>query len=169
MLFCTQSLVNIQTKSNGDLNQIYTKVSQYWVKLLENPSNNRKKWSETSKTVYQVILLQEQYHCSRLLRDYGTMSPCSHNSFWASKFGILQLEDSKKIWKYAIIHKLSQWILHSILRVKHVLILIRQIYSIRKYYYDVTVVHSNHNILKLRKMRRRVKIRIKIKPFEMFK
>ena len=48
-------------KSNWNYDQIYAKVSQNSINLLENPSNKEEIWSETSKTVCWDILLQEQY------------------------------------------------------------------------------------------------------------
>ena len=48
-------------KSNWDYDQIYDKVSQNSINLLENPSNKGKFWSETSKAVCWDMLLQEQY------------------------------------------------------------------------------------------------------------
>ena len=58
-------------KSNWDYDQIYAKVSQNSINLLENPSNKEKIWSETSKTVCWDILLQEQY------------GRCSDTVYWA--------------------------------------------------------------------------------------
>ena len=43
------------------IDQKYWKILQNLPKILENPSNNRKIWSEKTKTVYCDILLQEQY------------------------------------------------------------------------------------------------------------
>ena len=58
-------------KSNRDYDQIYAKVFQNSINLLENPSNKEKIWSETSKTVCWDILLQEQY------------GRCSDTVYWA--------------------------------------------------------------------------------------
>ena len=65
------------------------KISQNWVKLLENPSNNRKIWSGTWKTVYNVILLQEQYgRCSGTVycgKNSIAQHPCNHYKLFSSK------------------------------------------------------------------------------------
>ena len=67
-------------KSNWDYDQIYAKVSQNSINLLENPSNKEKIWSETSKTVCWDILLQEQYgRCSDTV--YWAKNSIAHHPF----------------------------------------------------------------------------------------
>ena len=80
-------------KSNWDYDQIYAKVSQNSINLLENPSNKEKIWSETSKTVCWDILLQEQYgRCSDTV--YWAKNSIAHHPCYRQTDGQTDICDS---------------------------------------------------------------------------